>query len=359
LIYNALTLPQNTKGIKVTIKKIAKLAGVSIGTVDRVIHSRGRVSLETKKKVNEIIKKHQYKPNFFASNLSLSKSYIFGVLMPITSQDSSYWTMPEKGIQNANNELSIYNIHIKYFYFDKHNDASFKNAWQEMLKSEINGLIIAPVFSTNTKNYLISEMNINIPIVFFDSYIPEISNIAFIGQDSYQSGILSAKLMKMLINEKGDIAVIRVVPDDYHINQRSTGFQHFFDNQSSYNIKMYDIFNGDDSNEFKSVTNKVISDNKNLSGIFVTNASTHYIAKSLKSLTNRKISLIGYDLIPKNIHFLKEGVIDFLISQRPEHQGFQSVIALYRSIVLKKKLQKQIMMPIDIITKENINYYIE
>jgi len=343
----------------VTIKKIAKLAGVSIGTVDRVIHSRGRVSQETKKKVNEIIKKHKYKPNFFASNLSLSKSYTFGIFIPITSQDSNYWAMPEKGIQNANSELSIYNIHIKYFYFDKHNDASFKNAWNEMLKSEINGLIIAPVFSSTAKNFLISEININIPIVFFDSLIPEIDNITFIGQDSYQSGILSAKLMKMLVTDKGDIAVIRVVPDDYHINQRSTGFQHFFENQIEYNIKMYDIFNGDDSNEFKTVTKKILDENINISGIFVTNSSTHYIAKNIKLFTNRKISLIGYDLIPKNIHFLKEGEIDFLISQRPEHQGFQSVIALYRSIVLKKKLQNKIMMPIDIITKENINYYIE
>ncbi|MBN2545056.1 MAG: substrate-binding domain-containing protein [Spirochaetes bacterium] len=342
-----------------TIKKIAKLAGVSIGTVDRVIHSRGRVSSETKKKVNEIIKKYKYKPNFFASSLSLSKSYTFGVLMPVTSQDSGYWAMPEKGIQNAYNELSIYNIHIKYFYFNKHDETSFKKAWKEMLASKINGIIIAPVFSSITKYYLISEMNINIPIVFFDSYIPEIKNIAFIGQDSYQSGILSAKLMKMLINEKEEIAVIRVVPDDYHINQRSNGFQHFFKNQNGYKVKLYDIFNGDNSEEFKLITRKVIEENKNLAGIFVTNASTHYIAKNIKAVTDKKISLIGYDLIQKNIYYLKEGIIDFLISQRPEHQGYQSVYALYRSIVLKKKLQKELMMPIDIITKENINYYIE
>ena len=69
--------------------------------------------------------------------------------------------------------------------------------------------------------------------------------------------------------------------------------------------------------------------------------------------------MIGYDLIVKNIHYLKEGIIDFLISQKPEQQGYQAVYTLYQSILLKKKLNKKIMMPIDIITKENINYYVK
>ena len=101
-----------------------------------------------------------------------------------------------------------------------------------------------------------------------------------------------------------------------------------------------------------------LKENRELTGIFVTNASTHYVAKKLKSL-NKKIYLIGYDLIDSNIHYLKEGAIDFLISQRPEHQGYQGIYSLYRSIVLREKVNKQIMMPIDIITKENIKYYIE
>jgi LacI family transcriptional regulator len=343
-----------------TIKKIAKMAGISIGTVDRVIHKRGRVSPDTIKKVNEIIEKYGYKPNFFASHLSLSRSYTFGVLMPLVSQDSNYWSIPVKGIENAQNELLIYKIQIKYFYFDRYNETSFKKSLQEILNSKIDGLIIAPVFATPFKYYLINELPKNIPIVFFDSFIPDINCLSFIGQDSYQSGILSGKLMKMLIREKKDMAVIRVIPDDFHINQRTNGFKHFFNDFKDYKINIYDIYNSDDQQEFKSTTNRIIEENNNIAGIFVTNASTHYIAKYIKLISiKHKISLIGYDLINKNVHYLKEGIIDFLISQKPEQQGYQSVYALYQTIVLKKKINKMVMMPIDIITKENINYYIE
>jgi LacI family transcriptional regulator len=229
-----------------------------------------------------------------------------------------------------------------------------------MLKAKVNGLLMAPILTDLSKELIINELPKNITLIFVDSFIPELNYISYIGQDSYQSGVLSAKLMQMLIQKKGTIAVVRVMPDDYHINERVKGFNSFFKAFKEYRIKSYDVFNSDDISEFNIVSNKIISENKDLNGIFITNASTHYIAKNLKThILNKKIHIIGYDLIDKNIHYLKEGVIDFLISQKPESQGYQGIYALYRSIVLKEKVNKKKIMPIDIITKENINYYIE
>jgi LacI family transcriptional regulator len=62
-------------------------------------------------------------------------------------------------------------------------------------------------------------------------------------------------------------------------------------------------------------------------------------------------------LIPENVHYLKEGLIDFLISQKAETQGHEGIYALYRHVVLRQPCEKNIMMPIDIITKENLIYY--
>jgi len=343
-----------------TIKKIAKLAGVSIGTVDRVLHGRGRVSKETELKIKKIIKENGYKPNIFASNLSLSKSYVFGVIMPNKHQDSNYWSITTRGIDSAIEELSIYNISVKYFYFDKHNENSFRDAWKKMLNTKIDGLLIAPVLTNISKYYIKNELPGNIHISFFDTYVPDVDCVSYIGQDSYQSGIVSAKLMKMLLDENGDIGIIRVIPDDFHINERVKGFRSFFENHKDFNISIYDIYNSDDINEFYSITDRIIKENGSKLGIFVTNALTHHIAKKINLLSlNKKIFLIGYDLIEKNIHFLYNGIIDFLINQKPEDQGYQGIYTLYRSIVLKEKINKKIMMPIDIIMNENIKYYVK
>ncbi|MPM12713.1 Catabolite control protein A [bioreactor metagenome] len=66
-----------------TISEIAKLAHVSIGTVDRVLHKRGRVAPETIKKIMSIVEDYGYQPNTYARNLKLSKDFTIGVLLPL------------------------------------------------------------------------------------------------------------------------------------------------------------------------------------------------------------------------------------------------------------------------------------
>jgi LacI family transcriptional regulator len=69
--------------------------------------------------------------------------------------------------------------------------------------------------------------------------------------------------------------------------------------------------------------------------------------------------LIGYDLTPENIHYLEKGTISFLINQKPVEQGYRAVFSLFNKIVLKKDVPSEILLPIDIVTKENLKYYEE
>ena len=55
---------------KIRIKDIAEQAGVSVGTVDRVLHNRPNVSEIARKKVEEVLDSINYKPNMYASALA-------------------------------------------------------------------------------------------------------------------------------------------------------------------------------------------------------------------------------------------------------------------------------------------------
>jgi LacI family transcriptional regulator len=63
---------------------------------------------------------------------------------------------------------------------------------------------------------------------------------------------------------------------------------------------------------------------------------------------------VGYDLIPKNRDLLRNGGIDAIISQRPEEQGRQALLNLYRGIVLEQNILSKIEIPLDVYLKENI-----
>lgn len=340
-----------------TIKDIAKLANVSIGTVDRVIHHRGYVSSDTKKRVKQAIKDLNYSPNIYARQLKLAKKYKFGILMPELHQDANYWERPAIGMRKAMKELVAHNIKLIFFHFDRYSADSFNEKCSHILKKDLDGLLIAPILINPAKE-LICQIPHKIPYIFFDSDLPNTRRMTFIGQDPYKSGILAGKLMNMLIDDNGDIAIIRILPEDYHINQRTKGFQSYFqDNNFNKNIQVYEWLESEDLSSINALLNKIIH-NKNLKGIFVTNALTFLVASYIKSNNyQNKIKIIGYDLVKENVAYLKNSVIDFLISQSPVTQGYQGIQLLYRKLVLNQDIDDKIMMPIDIVTKENIEFY--
>ena len=83
---------------KIRIKDIAERSGVSVGTVDRVLHNRPNVSGKARAKVEAVLKEINYQPNMYASALAYNRKYTFCCLLPDHDRNA-YWTNVEKGLQ--------------------------------------------------------------------------------------------------------------------------------------------------------------------------------------------------------------------------------------------------------------------
>ena len=110
---------------RVRIKDIAKMADVSVGTVDRVIHGRSGVSESSRKRVEEILKQLDYQPNMYASALASNKKYAFACLLPL-HEKGEYWTDVETGIHNAVETYSDFNVAVHLSYYDPYDIHSRK-----------------------------------------------------------------------------------------------------------------------------------------------------------------------------------------------------------------------------------------
>ncbi|HEQ71475.1 MAG TPA: LacI family DNA-binding transcriptional regulator [Spirochaetia bacterium] len=340
-----------------TITEIARRAKVSIGTVDRVVHNRGRVAAKTAARVQKIIKELGYKPNIFASHLSRARVYQFGVVLPLCEQDSCYWRASVAGIEQAVTELNHYRVKVRYFFYDRYKPEEFKKLETKILSAGLDGILVAPVLHQPVRA-LIEKMPRHIPYVFVNTTIRDLHPLSFIGQDSTQSGLVCGKLMSLYIRRPSTIAVILSVPDDPHIRQRADGFKAAFPDGSGVTVREYELFDLAHHEKSAPLAARILKENPDLQGVFVANVAVHYLAEALqKKLRSRHILVIGYDLIEPNVSLLKTNAITFLISQKPERQGYEGVYALYRHIALREKSQKKILMPIDIITSENVKYY--
>ena len=87
------------------------------------------------------------------------------------------------------------------------------------------------------------------------------------------------------------------------------------------------------------------------------NSKVYIIGEYLLKREKTDFNLMGYDLLERNVNCLKKGSVFFLIAQQPALQGFDGIKALCEHLILKKEVQQENLMPIDLLTKENIEFY--
>ena len=101
---------------KIRIKDIAIKAGVSVGTVDRVLHNRPNVSKPAREKVEKVLNEIHYQPNMYASALASHKNYTFICLIPKHEQEA-YWAEIEEGARIASALRIDFHVDVEIVYY--------------------------------------------------------------------------------------------------------------------------------------------------------------------------------------------------------------------------------------------------
>ena len=332
------------------------MANVSPGTVDRIIHNRGRVSQENVDKVNALIKEYGYVKNVFASNLVLNKKFKFAVLL-LQNEGFAYWEAPLKGITKAATEFLNYGVKVDYFFF-KYDIKSFNETAAKILELEYDGLVFAPVFYEESISFLNEYKKKNIPIVLIDSDIEEVQGVSFVGQDSFKSGYLAGKLISYGNKVESNVLIFKITSNIENTSKtifnlkKIQGFYSYFkDNETRLPKYNFTEINIKDSAK-NSITMDMFT---GIDSVFVLNSRVHIVAKFIKENNLKNIRVIGYDLLKQNLDYLNENYIDFLIHQNPEKQGYLGIKHLYKKLVLQEGIEtKNNYVQVEIVVKENI-----
>lgn len=340
------------------VKEIARRANVSIATVDRVIHNRKGVSLATKTKIEEIIKDMGFQPNMLASRLASKKVNRFLVIIP-QSAETEYWDAILKGINRAYAEIKQYGIIIDIFFYDLNDKKSFVRITAQITLGTYDAVLLTPSFFDEVVSFTAVCREKHIPYVFINSDIPGEESLSYIGPNLFKSGYQVGRLISYGL-KKGKVLIVNIsreMDTYHHLLRKEEGFRAYFKDHLQEGIQLFkiDIRNTTDLTIEKEL-DLFFEHNKNFDAIFVTNSRVRSVANYLAKRGIQKV-LIGYDFISENIAYLKDGVIDFLIGQKPEEQGYTGVMSLFQHIVVGAAIVKENFMPIDIITKENYEFY--
>jgi len=347
---------------KSRIKDIARMAGVSIGTVDRVIHDRGEVAEKTRLKIQRILKETNYSPNVMAQALKSKKRFHLVSLLPSPSEDNSFWKKHPLGMIRAIEELNTFPVTLSQVTFDMQSEDDFQKKTSTVLDLKPDGVLLAPIFKIESVTFCSRLQKAKVPFVFIDGYIENTDFLAYIGENIFQSGKVAGQLIDMVTPLKSDVLVVTIarnIRNVHHLTNRTEGFLSYFRKSGKNKGKKIIINIPDPSSEdVKNSIDIAFLENPGIGSIFITGSRSYLIASYLEKKGLKSINLIGYDLLDSNVRFLKSGTTRFLIGQRPEEQTYKGIKKLFEYLSLHKIPDKIEYLPVDIVTSENVDFFL-
>lgn len=351
------------KNQRIRIKDIAEKAGVSTGTVDRVLHERGNVSPDVKQRVLDVMDELGYERNIIASMLAYNRTWRIAALLPEFRTDP-YWEQPLAGIELAMNALRHYGVVLETHFFGIFDPDSFVQLAIGIMDDPPDAVLFAPVFLKESTLLLKVCQEKGIPNVTINTHIENAESLSYIGQDSYQSGVLAGRLLHFGLNEGETALLLNLEVGSYnakHLIDKERGFRDYFARfpDQQINIVKRDFEDFDDKIKMTAFLEGLFRDHPKLNGIFFTNSRAYKAVECLPENIVQKIKVVGFDMVDDNLRHLRNNNIDFLINQNPVQQGFLGVVTLFNHLVKKQPVDKLQYLPLDIVVTENVDYYLK
>lgn len=182
----------------VTIKKIAELAGVSAGTVDRALHDRGRVDPAVARRIKQIAIELDYRPNSVAKSLSIrGKNLTIAVILHIEERNL-YFNDVMDGIVKCKEEIADFGIGVEIKLcpdFDADAQLALIN---QTVAEGTHAIAIVPINSPQIRDRLNELYREQYPVVFLTNLIEDTDCLSFVGCNYDMAGRITAGLLNMI-----------------------------------------------------------------------------------------------------------------------------------------------------------------
>ena len=349
---------------KITINDVAKMAGVSKGTVDRVLHNRGEVSLESEKRVRAVVQELGYEPNLNASLLASRKETVIACLLP-KGEKGEYWDMLIQGAEEGAPAVKDLNAKVEIFSYDQYRLDSFRSACAEMLETHPDGVIMTPLFKDETATLADQLQSASIPFMFVDSKLKEKDYLVYYGMPMRRSGVLCAHLLTEFQSQEEikEVLIVRIQRDaegqsDPTVNRRNGFIAYMAEHFPQTAIHNLFIKPNDDEWNRKALT-EFFKEHPGVHHIVMFNSRIHLICNILKEISIERPHIIGYDDLEKNLKALREGLITMLITQHTCNQTKMAIEDMADYLVKRKVPSegKDLFLHMDILTPMNVDFY--
>lgn len=339
----------------VTMMKIAEIAGVSRGTVDRALNGRPGVKEDVAKRIIEIAETLGYKPNIVAKSLATrNRSGKIGVI--INSEGNPFFDEVLRGIEYAIAQIADFGIKVIVKTAKGYDVQTQLKLIDEIVSENINALAITPINDRLISDRLKGLKESGIELVTFNTDIESVEKLAYVGCDYEQSGRTAAGMLGLITGGRAEVLIITGSKRMLGHNLRIQGFQNVI-KEDFRDINIVDIVENNDNDEYSYyLVRQLLDKYPEINALYFTAAGTKGGIQAVCDMgLGSRIKIITFDLTPAVYTYLKAGTVSATICQQPFEQGYQAIQVLFDYLVTgAKPVSDMIYTQIDIKLKYNI-----
>jgi len=309
---------------KITIKTIADMCNVSVGTVDRALNKRGRINTETRSKIIALCEELGYTPNTLARVLASNRRYKILVIIP--KEPSDFFSLIKRGMEAAAEEAKKLKFDVEFLSPDRSIPYEQIEIISNLNTEDIDGIIINPA-SHLLAPYINGFVDKGIPVITFSSDIAESKRLCYIGENVKDAGHVSGELMGKFLNGKGNVIIMTGAENIESHQSRKAWFEKVIRNEYPKIKIIGNYYYNEKEAEADLIIRDLLHTGTDIDGIFVTSsAGTVGVAMAMEKINlELRPVVIGFDAVDYTKQALKDNRLTATICQEPYSQGYYSI----------------------------------
>lgn len=324
-----------------TIKDVARLSGVSIGTVDRVLHQRGKVSEENTRRVQNAIEALGYRPSRIARALVSRKSN-FKIGVCISRVETEWWSQAVRGVEFAREKLQPFGVEVLLEVIHSYQFADQRDALLRLMAQGANALILTPVQGEEPQLDQLIPPEIPYATVIED--VPSSRRLFHVGPDDYAMGLLAGRLALLYIGPGIRCSVLAANQHFCGTQERIRGFSDFLkkNDPEGQILELCEIPMDTERMGYQKIyeiAEQQMERHPDMNLFYVTNGLTQWAAAAVKNHKKKgAIRVLGFERTEMTCTFIQEGIICATICQGPAKQWSSAINIMNEYLAGERKI---------------------
>lgn len=345
---------------RMTMNELAKELNISRTTLYNIMHQKGSFSLETQERVFQALKDYNFTVNRNARNLAKNQKYRIAFVGFYSTRFVYFFDEIKEGIQRAVEEFADDGLQVIEAYSDREMPKKQIEDLKKLEKEGIDNFVIFCYHYQSIYPYIKEMQKRGKRIILFSRRIPYLYPVCSVGCDDYLSGKLMAELMEKMAPEGSRVQLL--ISEHNHqdklvVGERLSGFNQAIQKmKKNLKIMEYAWTSPIPSVEEREIRQVLEERNPDIIIDFVCNLRC--VSEYLKEMKRENTILLGYDVYPDIVPYIKDSTIDAVIYQDLPAQSYKAIQLLFEWVCYGKEPEnKDYYLPLNVVFAANCEYF--